>query len=181
MIHGLTTNLRAVERSDARFISELLNQPSVQVGWGTTGVPVSIHRVEQDIEHWLDVERTVQRPACLIIETLEHEPIGVLILVISGRCDQSMATLSIAVHPERQNQGYGRDALIWITEALFDDWNIHRVQMTCEAGNDRAARLYQALGFVREATRVQATYMNGNYHDQHLYGMLATDPRPEAP
>jgi RimJ/RimL family protein N-acetyltransferase len=179
VIHGFTTNLRAVERSDARFGSELLNQLSVQDGWGTSGVPVSVHRVEQDIEHWLEIELSTQRPACLIIETLEREPIGVLIIVVSARPDQSMATLSIALRPEWQSQGYGRDALVAITEALFDEWNVHRIQMTCEAGNDRAAHLYEAIGFVREATRVQATFMHGEYHDQHLYGMLSTDPRPE--
>jgi [ribosomal protein S5]-alanine N-acetyltransferase len=180
VIHGLNVNLRAVERSDARLLAELLNQSSVQTGWGTGAVPVSVHRIEQDIEQWLEIERTTQRPACLIIETLEHEPIGALVIVESSRVGQSTAALSIAIHPDRQAHGYGRDALAATIEALFDDWNIHRIELTCEAGNELAARMYEALGFVLEATRREATYMNGAYHDQHLYGLLSTDPRPNA-
>lgn len=180
MIPGLAVNLRAAERSDARFLLDMLNQPSVQRGWGTVGVPVSMHRVEQELEQWLEIERTTQRPPCLIIETLEHEAIGVLVIVESPRVGQNMATVSIAVHPDRQHQGHGRDALIALTEALFDDWNIHRIEMTCEADNERAARLYETLGFVREGTRRAATYMDGSYRDQYLYGLLATDQRPES-
>ena len=177
MIRGLNVNLRAVERSDARFLCELLNQPSIQAGWGTGGVPVSIHRIEQDIEQWLEAERTAQRPACLIIETLPREPVGVLVIVESPPVGQSTAALSIAIHEERQHQGYGRDALSAATEALFDDWHIHRIEMTCEVDNLLAGRLYEALGFVREATRREAAYLNGTFRDQHLYGLLATDPR----
>jgi RimJ/RimL family protein N-acetyltransferase len=179
VIRGLSINLRAAERSDARFLSDLLNQDSVQTGWGTASVPISIHRTEQDLERWLEIERTSQRPPCLIVETLKGEAIGVLVIVESSRVGQSMATLSIAIHPDRQDQGYGRDALAAVTEALFDDWNIHRIEMTCEADNLRAGHLYEALGFVREGTRRDATYMDGAYREQHLYGLLATDPRPE--
>ena len=178
MIHGLNVNLRAVERSDARLLADLLNQSSIQTGWGTGAVPVSVHRIEHDIEQWLEIERSIQRPACLIIETLEREPIGAVVIVESSRVGQSTAALSIAVHPDHRAQGHGRDALAATIDALFDDWNIHRIELTCEAGNDLAARMYEALGFVHEATRREATYMNGAYHDQRLYGLLSTDPRP---
>lgn len=177
MIRGLKVNLRAVERSDARFLSTLLNLPSVQAGWGTAGVPVSIHRVEQDIEQWLEAERTTQRPAGLIIEVLDGEAIGGLVIIESSRAGECTATLSIAIHPDAQHQGYGRDALTATIDALFDDWNIHRIEMACEADNEPATHLYTSLGFVLEGTRRAATFMNGAFHDQHIYGLLATDPR----
>ena len=180
MIHGLKSNLRAVERFDARFITDLLNQPSVQDGWGTAGVPVSIHRVERDIEQWLDTEWASSRPAAMIIESLESEPVGILIVTVSAQGNQNMATLSIAVYPDRQDAGHGRDALSALIAALFDEWRIHRIQVTCESGNERAAHLYESLGFTREATRVGATWTGGAFHDQHVYGLLSTDHRPGA-
>lgn len=181
MIRGIRTNLRAVERSDARFVADLLNQPSVQAGWGTGDVPISIHRVERDVEHWLETERTTDRPVALIIETLDLGPIGLLIVDLPDRFNQRLATLSIAIDSERQNQGYGRDALSSVIDALFDEWGIHRIEMICEAGNDRAAHVYASLGFTREATRREATFCGGRFHDQHLYGLLSTDPRPGTP
>lgn len=178
MIHGIQTNLRAVERSDARFLCALLNEDSTQAGWGTTGVPVSIHAIEQEIEHWLEIERDTRRPHTLIIETLERESIGLVIVDCSRSPNQSAARLSLAIKPEWQRQGYGRDALTALIDALFDEWRIHRLEVQCEAGNDPAARLYESLGFMREATRRGATFTGGEFHDQHVFGLLETDPRP---
>jgi RimJ/RimL family protein N-acetyltransferase len=161
VIRGLTTNLRAVERSDARFICDLLNEASVQSGWGTTGVPVSVHAVEQQIEDWIERERLRHRPHAMIIESLEPEPIGLLIVAVSDRANQRLATVSIAIRPESQGQGHARDALTSLIDALFLEWRIHRIQMTCEAGNQRAAGLYDSLGFQHEATKSGATYTDG--------------------
>jgi RimJ/RimL family protein N-acetyltransferase len=175
MIRGEQCNLRAVERSDARFLRDLLNDPSVQAGWGTSGVPVSIHLVEQDIEGWIEAERTTRYPACLIIETLDGAPLGVVVI---QRPDQALASLSIALEPRSQGRGFGRDALSSVVEALFDEWRIHRIELTCEAINEPAIALYESLGFVREATRAGATFSAGEWRDQYLYRLLVTDPRP---
>jgi RimJ/RimL family protein N-acetyltransferase len=175
MIRGEQCNLRAVERSDARFLRDLLNEPSVQSGWGTSGVPISIHLVEQDIEGWIEAERTTRYPACLIIETLDGAPLG---FVVIQRPDQAIASLSIAIEPRSRGLGFGRDALSALAEALFDEWRIHRIELTCEAGNERAIALYESLGFTREATRAGATYSGGEWRDQYLYRLLTTETRP---
>ena len=178
MIRGLKTNLRAAERSDVRFVWDLLNEPAVQDGWGMPGTPISIHRVEQDIEQWLERERVTGRPAGLIIETLESEPIGVAIIVVDGY-SAATSTLSLAIDPDWQDQGFGRDALAALLDALFDEWRMHRIEVACEAGNDRAANLYESLGFLHEGTRRGASFYSGTYRDQRIYGLLAIDPRPE--
>ena len=164
----------------AAHVADLLGEPSIQTGWGTAGVPVSIHRVEGDIEQWLEVERATERPAGLIIETLDAEAIGLLVIVSPDRVNPISVTLSIAVRPEWQGQGYGRDALTALIHALFDDWRVHRVELICEAANEQAAHLYQSLGFSRDGILRGATYVSGAFHDQHIYGMLETDPRPSA-
>jgi RimJ/RimL family protein N-acetyltransferase len=171
VIHGIQSNLRAVERSDARFICALLNENSTQAGWGTIGIPVSVHAIEQEIEHWLEIERDTRRPHGLIIETLERDSVGLLIVDSAIRHNQSAARLSVAISPESQRQGFGRDALTALIDALFDEWRIHRLEVHCEADNEPTARLYESLGFVREATRRGATFTGGEFHDQHVYGM----------
>ncbi len=180
MIRGLESNLRAVERSDARFLRDLLNEPSVTEGWGTSGVPVSLHRIESDIEAWIETERTTNRPAALIVEALDGSQVGLVLVDVSTRPNQSMATLSIAISSDRQHAGLGRDALTVLLEALFDEWGIHRIEVRCEADNERAIGLYRALGFHLDATRRKGTYTAGEFRDQHVFSLLATDPRPES-
>lgn len=155
-----------------------MNDDTTQTGWGTSGIPVSIHAVEQEIERWLEIERDARRPHGLIIDTLEREAVGLVIVDCSTRPNQSAARLSIAISPDSQQHGYGRDALTALVDALFDEWRIHRLEVHCEASNERAARLYESLGFVREATRRGATFTGGCFQDQHVYGMLVTDSRP---
>ncbi len=174
MIRGERTNLRAIERTDARFLRDLLNAPSVQAGWGTTGVPVSMHRVEADIEGWIEIERMSGHPACLIIESLEGSELGAIVVQRA----ESTVTLSIAIEPASQGTGYGRDAVVSMIEAIFDEWRLHRIEVTCEADNEHAAYLYESLGFTREGTRPGVSFTGGEWRDQHLYGLLATDPCP---
>jgi RimJ/RimL family protein N-acetyltransferase len=178
MIRGEKCNLRAVERSDARFLRDLLNTPTVQSGWGASGVPISIHRIEQEIEGWIEVERTTHCPAGLTVETLEGSALGVVLIQLSGPPQGSQATLSIAIEPLSQRLGFGRDALTSVIEALFDDWRVHRIEMACETDNEHATRLYQSLGFTLEGTRRAVTFTAGEWRDQQLFGLLATDPRP---
>ena len=178
MIRGLKTNLRAAERSDARFVWDLLNEPAVQDGWGMPGTPISIHRVEQDIEQWLERERVAGKPAGLIIETLDSEPIGVAIVLTDGYAGAT-GTLSLAIDPDWQDQGFGRDSLVALIDTLFDEWRLHRIDVACESGNDRAAHLYESLGFIHEGTRRGASFSSGAFRDQRIYGLLATDDRPE--
>jgi RimJ/RimL family protein N-acetyltransferase len=178
MIRGERTNLRAVERSDARFLRDLLNEPSVQAGWGTSGVPVSVHLVEQDIEGWIETERSTRYPACLIIESLDRVPLGMVLIQLPDGPGLGVASLSIAIEPISQGQGHGRDALTSVVEALFDEWRLQRIELTCEAGNQRAIGLYESLGFTRESTRAGTTFSGGEWHDQHLFRLLATEPRP---
>lgn len=180
MIRGLQVNLRAAERSDARFLRDLLNEPATGEGWGTAGVPVSLHRIESDLETWLESERTSGRPPALVIETLDGDAVGVLQIDVSRRFNQSQARLSVAITAQRQGEGLGRDALLAVIDALFNEWDIHRIEVRCEAGNDVANRLYRGLGFHMDATRHKGTFTGGEFRDQHVYSLLSTDSRRPA-
>lgn len=180
MIRGLQTNLRAAERSDARFLHDLLNDPAVGEGWGTFGVPVSLHRVESDLESWIEDERSSGRPSALIIATIDGEPVGVLLIDVSDRFNQSQARLSVAVAEGRRGEGLGQDALQAAIDALFNEWGIHRIEVRCEAGNAVANQLYMDLGFHLDATRGKGTFTGGEFRDQHVYSLLSTDVRDDS-
>jgi RimJ/RimL family protein N-acetyltransferase len=172
MIRGELTNIRAIERRDVGFLTSLLNDPATQAGWGTGGVPVSVHQVETEIEVWLDEERTTRLPVGLVIEDLEHNQIGLALVLRSTRLNRSLATLSLAIATSYQRQGMGSDALVAITHALHEEWRIHCVQLVCEADNVAAIALYESVGFTREATKRQATFTDGAFGDQHVYSAL---------
>lgn len=176
MIHGERTNLRAVERHDAQDLYDLMNDEDTLLGWGMVGDVRSLARVQGEIEGWLDEERRQERPTALAIETLEGRFAG-LILLRSGRPNERMVELSLAVAPTERGQGIGRDALSALLDVAFDEWNLDRVQLRCEAGNARTLALYERLGLVLEGTLRGATYTGGEYTDQLLYARVRSDPR----
>jgi diamine N-acetyltransferase len=178
MIRGEVTNLRSAERRDAVFIHHLLTESGVQAGWGTEGVPKSLHSIESDLETWISIELNTGYPAALVIETLGGEPVGLVIGVRAERFQQSMVTLSLAIGSAFQHQGYGRDALVNLTHALHEEWNVHRVQLACEADNVAAIGLYESVGFHRDATKRGASFTAGGYRDQYIYSALPGDIEP---
>lgn len=59
--------------------------------------------------------------------------------------------LTIAVHPEAQGRGVGRALFASLLQTVTDDRpDILRVELVTGERNERALRLYEAMGFVRE-------------------------------
>jgi RimJ/RimL family protein N-acetyltransferase len=177
VIEGEWTRLRPVERADTSVLHALLNDERVLLGWGMPGGIRSSARLEAEIEGWLERERHERRPATLVIETLDGDFAGLILL----QCDASSphaVELSIALDPAHWHRGLATDALRTLVDVLFDEWRLHRVQLRCEAGNERASALYERLGFRLEGTLRDATFTAGRFTDQHVYGLLSTDERP---
>ena len=178
MIRGDRTNLRAVERGDDRLLHGWLNDPTVMAGWGLPDPAVSLAEVQRRIEGYLAEESDLGRPTCLIVETLEGEAVG-LVILSRYQAEAASTELSLLIgDPDRWGQGLATDALQATLDACFDAWNLHRVWLRAEADNARAHRLYARCGFTHEATLRHATYRAGEYVDVLLYGLLRGDPRP---
>lgn len=179
MLRGELTNLRAIERADAGALFRWFNDPAVMYGWGLPDATVSLNETQRRIETWLDEESRRGRPVAFVIEDLTGEPVG---LAIVSRIDETHRSCELSLLIGEQaawGQGYGTDALTTIADACFEEWQVHRLQLRVEADNARAIRLYERCGFRREAALRDASYHSGRFHDLYVYGLLATDPRPE--
>jgi len=74
-------------------------------------------------------------------------------------------------------RGYGSDAIRTLLRLAFEEMNLHRVYLRVNADNSRAIRCYEACGFQREGTLRDATFHEGQYHDQLLMSIL--DPEAQ--
>jgi RimJ/RimL family protein N-acetyltransferase len=81
--------------------------------------------------------------------------------------------LSLAIgEPEYWGKGYGSEALALALRFAFDELNLHRVELTVFAYNQRAIAMYEKLGFVREGVFRERIHRDGQRHDMYLYGLL---------
>lgn len=70
-----------------------------------------------------------------------------------------------------RNRGFGSEAIRLLTDFAFLEMNMHRVYLGCFSFNQRAAALYERLGFRREGINRGFVYRNGNYYDEIAFGV----------
>lgn len=84
-------------------------------------------------------------------------------------------SLGIQIHEKSQNKGYGGEAINWAMDWAFNFANIHKLEIATSAFNERAAHLYQKLGFKIEGRRRDFFYVNRKWYDVIEMGMLESE------
>jgi len=83
--------------------------------------------------------------------------------------------LGIQVAAPYRGKGYGSEAIDWTLDWAFKFAGFHRVTLETHGFNDRAQRLYERLGFVKEGVQREALWFDGRWYDVIVYGMLDYD------
>lgn len=77
-------------------------------------------------------------------------------------------------------RGWASEAMRLVMAFAFDELNLHRLQLTVFADNERALRLYDRLGFVREGAYREFLLRDGKAQDMLLFGLLRREWAAEA-
>jgi len=88
------------------------------------------------------------------------------------------AEIGFTLAGDRQGHGYAAEAAGAVLDDLFGRRRLHRVSAECDARNTRSARLLRRLGFVQEGLLRQATWIKGEWTDDLLFGLLASERQP---
>lgn len=89
------------------------------------------------------------------------------------------AELQIRIGDQQErSKGYGTEAVRLLLKFAFCDLNLHRVALQVFHNNLSAIRVYKKVGFVQEGVLRQAAYIDGEYVDIIMMGMLDEDYRP---
>ena len=74
-----------------------------------------------------------------------------------------------------RSSGYGGEALEWVLDYAFRRAGVHRVSLNWYGWNEGAGRLYESMGFVREACLRRALWHEGRWWDEYEAGMLVEE------
>ena len=86
------------------------------------------------------------------------------------------ARLAIGLFGEELvGRGIGQQAILLVLDEAFDEIGLHRVDLRVLAFNERAIRCYRACGFVHEGTEREAAFLDGEWHDDWIMGILARE------
>ncbi|ADG78085.1 Diamine N-acetyltransferase OS=Tsukamurella paurometabola (strain ATCC 8368 / DSM / CCUG 35730/ CIP 100753 / JCM 10117 / KCTC 9821 / NBRC 16120 / NCIMB 702349 / NCTC 13040) OX=521096 GN=Tpau_1458 PE=4 SV=1 [Tsukamurella paurometabola] len=164
----MTVQLRAMERTDLRFVHGLFNDRAVMSYWFEE--PFDALAEMEDI-----YERHVhdERERRFIIES-SGVPVGLVELVeinfIHRKCE-----FQIIVAPSAQGKGYAGIATRKALDYAFRILNLHKVYLFVDVANERAAHVYEKLGFVEEGLLREEYFSNGSYRDARLMRLFQRD------
>ena len=102
--------------------------------------------------------------------------------VLAGDCglhcldsDPRQMEVGITLAPAHWGHGYATEAMRSVLDFAFGSLRIHRVTALTDADNAAAARLFQRLGFRREAHYVDNVWFKGRWGSEFLFAMLARE------
>lgn len=168
--------LRDLETSDAQRIFEYRSSPEVSrfQSWGTESAE-DIHKYLRNLSKtepgqpgsWYQIGIILRSSGELIgdcgFRAHETEPL--------------QAEVGIALALEFQGNGYATESLRALLEYLFEALGKDRVLGSVDPRNTRSVRLLERVGMRKEAHRVKSLWFKGEWVDDVIFGITASEWR----
>lgn len=179
MIIGERVRLRAVEEDDLPRYVEWFNDKEV-----TRGLPQFMPMSMADERKWFQDQQKVdqiERPLAVDVkegDTWRH--IGGCGLF--GFDHQArLAEFGITIGEKSYwDQGLGTEVTRLILEFGFNTLNLQKIVLRVYENNPRARHVYEKLGFVEEGRLRREKYIDGDYYDTIVMGILREEWQAES-
>jgi len=99
--------------------------------------------------------------------------IGHLILFGQNSKDKVLEFRRITI--AEKGKGYGREAIVLIKKFCFEELGFHRLWLDVYDDNQRAIKLYESEGFVKEGVLRENIKTDDGYRSLRIYSMLENE------
>lgn len=170
MFTGEKVRLREYRKEDIPLALEYINDPEIKKYLVTVApLPVLLHNEEKWFEK---ISADKPEEYSFAIETLDGKYIGGCGI---NKIDWKNSSAEVGIFIGDKNywgKGYGTDTMKVLVRFIFDQMNIHKVKLKVKAFNERAIRSYGKCGFKEEGVLRGEVFIDGQYHDEILMGIL---------
>jgi len=167
-LRGETVTLHALAPDDAAFLADVINDPAVR-RWLSAATPNPEAAEREWIEEVANSDSEVHLLVCA-----DGEPVGIAGLnevdPVTGA-----AALGYFLAEEAWGNGYATDAARTLVDHAFDAMRLHRVYAEVLVDNAASRRVLEKVGFRHEGTKRDHWFVDGDYVDVELYGLLADE------
>ncbi|MEG6567857.1 GNAT family protein [Thermoanaerobacterium saccharolyticum] len=136
-----------------------------------TGIPYPV--TENSVLEWLSKRANPNESgefAIIYNETKEY--IG---NISYGNVDWKNRHCEIAIvigEEKYRNRGLGSEAVMTLLDFIFNELNLHRVELKVYDFNERAIRCYEKCGFKKEGLLREVVYKHGRYINEWLMSIV---------
>lgn len=103
--------------------------------------------------------------------------VGYLIVAGLKNYDRNIELKRITI--SEKGKGYGREVIKLIRKISFEDLNGHRLWLDAVSYNNKAHKLYESEGFVREGILRECMFINGKYESIVVMSILEEEYNSE--
>ncbi len=165
--------LRRFRASDAPRLAEYRSDPEV-ARYQSWDAPFPVERAEVAVRNFAASSPDEPGHFQYAIElTAERELIGDVYVRLHD--NRKQAEIGFTVARAYQKRGFASEAVGAVLDRLFRRQGLHKVTGECDARNTASAALMERLGFRREGLLRQQTFIKGEWTDDLLFGLLATE------
>jgi aminoglycoside 6'-N-acetyltransferase len=166
-LRGERVLLRPIAPDDRDALLAVLQDPTVAAVWASRAAEVTADELLAGGKHWTVWAVEVDGEFAGSIQAAEEEDE-----------DYRHAGIDIFLSSRFQDRGLGTDAVRTLARYLFETRRHHRLTIDPAAGNARAIRSYEKVGF--KPVGVMRRYergLDGTFHDGLLMDLLAGELR----
>lgn len=163
--------ISTVEKDDLSFIHKLKKNPDIMQYWCNEPYTTK-EQILKDYEN-RQTDTTIRE----FIIYKSGEKIGYTSLFNQNARHRS-ATFAIMLDPSQQGNGYATEAVRLIVEYGFNILNLNKINLDVVDFNEKAIHVYKKVGFKIEGEKRQQFYINGEYTNGILMGLLKEEYNP---
>ena len=166
--------LRPIELSDSFAILKYRGDAEVNKyqGW----IPKTMEDVSDFINH--RVCRQINQFGTWFQFVIIRKDSGILIgdIGIHFLAEQPfLAEIGITLDREQQRKGFAREALTEVINYLFLKLDKQKLIASIDPRNESSVKLFERLGFKKEAFYEKSLFLNGEWVDDLVYGLQQQD------
>ncbi|GAA1614791.1 MULTISPECIES: GNAT family N-acetyltransferase [Kribbella] len=162
--------LRPMDEGDYDALSAAMEDPDVIRFTGSHG-----EITEERARQWMRTRKDqTDRLDLTIIDKASGVAVGEAVLNLWDPDNQS-CSFRILIGPAGQNRGLGTEATRLIVGYGIEELGLHRISLHVFAFNPRAQRAYEKAGFKPEGVLREALLWDGEWVDEIVMSVLATE------
>ena len=168
IISGENITLRGIEESDTDNVLRWRNSSEV-VKYFNYQRPIT----KTDHVNWMETKvRTGEVCQFIISDALLEKDVGSVYLKDIDNVNHKAEYGVFIGESEAMGRGLGTAVAKLIVRFAFDELKLHRLYLQVHADNARAVRCYEKAGFVKEGVLKDAVFVNGDYCDLVIMGIV---------
>ncbi len=168
---GTTVKLRPLKREDSLVSVHWRNDPDIRDYLLSTPFPVS-EAMENNWVEKVTLDKSNSR-VILGIETVVSQKLIGFIYLKDIDWISRIAWFGIMIGEKNyQGKGMAKEAMQILFNYAFSRINLRKICLEVGAFNIRAIKLYQSLGFKKEARLEKHIFLNNEYHDLILMSLF---------